>query len=585
VPPLSVETLAVLPVLFIALGLFVASFGVQVIPAHSGLRYAKFDSLERLLKVKWVLGFLSFAATAALFGMVVDIFETAPARLFYGSSTVALYIAMFFIASVDKNRADKLVHKLRSASELSPDACLEADRSNLQKAALSDEPVQIVARYDDMLGGSKGAEGEDGGAATVPLARYLTWGAIAFLVFFPLYGFMYVHQNYDRLRGYVLRVVPPQTEIVGPFQLLDYVFLKPIACPESSASGAPAAGTNAPAGQEASGSAGYAGKCLENHTRLQNLRSHPLVMLLLFLYFSLFIFFPLRYVATLFEYRALLRWSGNQGLGLETDVVQKSGFIVSLFVSVGIALVLVNVPFGQLGLFSGLAVAGLSVAFRDTLGNLLAGALLIWDGTLKKGDVITIPRSVSSDTGSTYGIVREMRMRYTIVEDRNTVRRLIPNSVLVSTPVESWTHQDQKVRLSLRIGVGYGTDLRDAKQIMESVCYDVPRILSEKAPQALVVNFGESAIEFSLRFWLRDTSEGIRPVISDVLTNLKERFDEAKIEIPYPHRDLRIRSIDGPGGSEIFDNVESLQGKDGKKAISRADPGVRPATPVSQTGV
>jgi small-conductance mechanosensitive channel len=255
-------------------------------------------------------------------------------------------------------------------------------------------------------------------------------------------------------------------------------------------------------------------------------------------------FFPIRYIASLFEYRALLQWSSNQGLGLETDVVQKCGLVISLFITLIMALVLVNVPFGQIGIFSGVAAAGLSVALRDTLGNLLAGALLIWDGTLKKGDVITIPRSVSSDTGGTYGIVREMRMRYTIVEDRNTVRRLIPNSILVANPIESWTHEDQKVRLNLRIGVKYGTDLREAKQIMESVCYDVPRILHDKAPQALVVGFGESAIELSLRFWLRDTSDGIRPVISEVLISLFERFKEAKIEVPFPQRDLNIRSID-----------------------------------------
>ncbi|MBT6094377.1 MAG: mechanosensitive ion channel [Rhodospirillaceae bacterium] len=272
-----------------------------------------------------------------------------------------------------------------------------------------------------------------------------------------------------------------------------------------------------------------------------DLTSSTSYRILLFVYFF-FISFPIiRFISSLREYDALLQEKNTTDLGLETDVVQNIGYIVSILGSLLISLLLVKVPVGEIGVFSGIVAAGVSLALRDTLGNLMAGALLIWDGSLKKGDVITIPQTDTNDTGSTYGIIREMKMRYTVVEDRNTVRRLIPNSLLVTDPIESWTHDDTRVRLSLNIGVAYGTELAKAKQIMESVCYDVRRILTDKTPQALVVNFGENSIDFSLRFWLRDTSDGIRPVISEVLMNISQRFEEEGIEIPFPQRSVWIR--------------------------------------------
>jgi len=252
----------------------------------------------------------------------------------------------------------------------------------------------------------------------------------------------------------------------------------------------------------------------------------------------------LRFLSALKEYRSLLREENTGDLGLETDVVQTLGLVLTVLLSCMVSLMLVQVPIGEIGLFSGIVAAGLSLALRDTLGNLMAGALLIWDGSLKKGDVITIPQTDTNDTGSTYGIIREMKMRYTVVEDRNTVRRLIPNSMLVTDPIESWTHEHSQVRLSLKVGVAYNTDLAKAKQIMESVCYDVSRIMTSKPPQALVVNFGDHSIDFSLRFWLRDTSAGIRPVISEVLMGIKHRFDEENIVIPFPQQDLWIRNDD-----------------------------------------
>lgn len=220
--------------------------------------------------------------------------------------------------------------------------------------------------------------------------------------------------------------------------------------------------------------------------------------------------------------------------------------LASVALSMVSALVLLDVDLSSLSLFSGLVAAGLSVALRESITNFFSGLQMAWDGSLKVGHVISIPQGVSSDTGSTYGIVREIRNRYTVIEDRNTVRRLVPNYKMVSETIEHWTHQDKSVRLSLRIGIPYVDDprvLRQAQRIMESVCYDVPRVLTTRPPNALLVGYDDSQLTFSLRFWIEDAENGIRPVISEVLISLYERLCDAGIRIPFPQQEIHIKEL------------------------------------------
>ncbi len=220
--------------------------------------------------------------------------------------------------------------------------------------------------------------------------------------------------------------------------------------------------------------------------------------------------------------------------------------ILSWLISALLALLILDVNLDSLSLFSGLLAAGLSVAMRDTIGNFIAGMQMLWDRTLKVGDVVSIPRSMSEDTGSTYGVVKEIKGRYTIIEDRNTVRRLVPNSLIISSAIEHWTHEDKSVRLSLQIGIPYiesCNKIRKAKQIMESVCYEVPRVLATKPPNALLVGYGASELRFSLRFWIDDAQAGIRPVISEVLLTLYDRLQAEGIEIPFSQHDVHIKDI------------------------------------------
>jgi small-conductance mechanosensitive channel len=262
---------------------------------------------------------------------------------------------------------------------------------------------------------------------------------------------------------------------------------------------------------------------------------------ILFYFTCLYLVFRFYGVLIELRYKQKPRIPGD--LGLQSDVIEQCTQIIAISAAILLALVIAGVDFSSLGIFAGLLAAGLSVAMKDVLGNVVSGVLLLWGKTIKANDVITIPRSESSDTGATYGVVRRMTMRYTIVEDRNEVRRLIPNSKLTDNTIENWTHEDRSVRLRVLVDVDYDTDLRLARTLLESVCYEVPKIDTRKQPpKAVVIGFGASAIHMSLRFWVNEPHKGIRPVLSDVYIAIVERFRDEDIKIPFPQLELHVAS-------------------------------------------
>ncbi len=283
-------------------------------------------------------------------------------------------------------------------------------------------------------------------------------------------------------------------------------------------------------------------KCVRFRNRFDRYNNNNLFQFGRFVFYFFSIFSILSYLGRVLEIKFDLSHGDAEGLGLQKDVLKHSSKIIAGSISLILSLSLGGVQFAQLGIFAGLVGAGLSIAFKDLLSNLLSGAMMLWDGTIKKGDVITLKESTNNDTGSTYGIVKSMRMRYTVIEDRNTVRRLVPNSVLTNSSVENWTHEDNRIRLHIDVSVAYGTDVKQAKHILESACYEISRInLEPNPPQAVISGLGDSAVLFSLRFWITDAAKGIRPILSELYVLLLERFEDAGIAIPYAQLDIHMK--------------------------------------------
>jgi len=235
---------------------------------------------------------------------------------------------------------------------------------------------------------------------------------------------------------------------------------------------------------------------------------------------------------------------GEKVEGLEEGAVRRVVVVVAFASSIFVALILTGTDIASLSLFSGLVAAGVSIALRDLVANMAAGMLLLWDKSIKIKDVIALDER-------RYGEVKGMTLRYLILEDRNDVRFLVPNSDLVTKTITNWTQKTRTVRLKLDIGVDFDCDIMKVKEIMRSVCLGNSRILQDPPPNPLILQFADSAIHFQLRFFIGDPEKGIRNVISEVYERLYDRFKKEGIRIPFPQREVRLI-----GGSKIKEEFE-----------------------------
>lgn len=206
------------------------------------------------------------------------------------------------------------------------------------------------------------------------------------------------------------------------------------------------------------------------------------------------------------------------------------------------ALQIVGFPFGTLAIFGGAVGLGIGLGMQRTVSNFFAGFTLIADKSIKPGDVIQIE--------DTFGWVTQMNARYVSIRTRDGMAHLMPNDRFINEGVINWSHSDRVVRLHAPFGVSYATkDLRKLARSAEATAVEVERVLKTPAPRCNLVEFGDSSINFDLRFWINDPANGISNVRSDVMMAVWDMLHEAGIEVPFPQRDLHIKSA--PEGFHI----------------------------------
>lgn len=205
-------------------------------------------------------------------------------------------------------------------------------------------------------------------------------------------------------------------------------------------------------------------------------------------------------------------------------------------VALMVALQLVNFPFGALAIFGGAVGLGVGLGLQRSVSNFVAGFTLIADKSIKPGDVIEID--------DTFGWVTEMNARYVAVRTRDGMDHLVPNDKFMEEGVVNWSHENPVVRLHISIGVAYSTrDLRFVKALCEETAASIDRVLSNPAPVCNLVEFDDSSVNFDLRIWIKDPANGCTNVRSQVMLAIWDKLLENNIEIPYPQRDLHIKSV------------------------------------------
>jgi small-conductance mechanosensitive channel len=136
----------------------------------------------------------------------------------------------------------------------------------------------------------------------------------------------------------------------------------------------------------------------------------------------------------------------------------------------------------------------------------------------------------------------KIRLRSTTVITNDNITMIVPNADFISQTVTNWSHGDPKVRIRIPIGVAYGSDIERLEKVLLEVAAENPKTLEEPKPSVLFSNFGDNSLNFELAVWTASMSTRPRRFISTLNFAIEKKLRENGIEIPFPQRDLHIRS-------------------------------------------
>ncbi len=221
---------------------------------------------------------------------------------------------------------------------------------------------------------------------------------------------------------------------------------------------------------------------------------------------------------------------------------------IGLFaLAVFVGLQSVGLDLTGLTVFSGAVGLGLGFGLQKVVSNLVSGIILLVDRSIKPGDVISL--------GETFGWINQLNARYVSVVTRDGREYLIPNEDLVTSQVVNWSYSDKNIRLEVPFGVSYASDPHLVRRIAIAATRRATRVLRAPAAVCHLTSFGDLSVNFILRFWISDPAEGVVNVKSDVLLALWDALKENGIEIPFPQRDVHLKtpvekSVELPSGTQ-----------------------------------
>ncbi len=210
--------------------------------------------------------------------------------------------------------------------------------------------------------------------------------------------------------------------------------------------------------------------------------------------------------------------------------------IVFIVAAAMVALSSMGINLSSLTVLGGAIGLGLGFGLQKVVSNFVSGIILLLDNSIKPGDVIEIE--------GTYGWINHLRARYASVITRDGTEHLIPNEDLITQRVINWSFTDELVRMRVGIGVPYKSDPHECIRLVLEATQENERILHDPKPACYLKEFGDSSVNLELRFWISDPANGVANIKSHVLLKVWDAFKENGIEIPFPQRDLHIRSSD-----------------------------------------
>lgn len=248
-----------------------------------------------------------------------------------------------------------------------------------------------------------------------------------------------------------------------------------------------------------------------------------------------------RFVDRLLRTRVLIRTAMDPG---QRYAVSRFASYAVFVVGLVVGLQSLGVNLNTLTVFGGALGIGIGFGLQNLTNNFVSGLILLAERPVKVGDRVEVD-------GLNGDVVR-IGARSTWVRTNDNVVIIIPNSDFTENRVTNWTAHERRVRFSVPVGVSYASDPEQVKEILMAAAVEHPDVLAKPLPDVIFLGFGESSLDFDLRVWTETRVQTPKVLRSELYFRIFRAFSEHNIEIPFPQRDLHLRSSDlpWPGGSQ-----------------------------------
>lgn len=269
------------------------------------------------------------------------------------------------------------------------------------------------------------------------------------------------------------------------------------------------------------------------------------------------------WLVALFLRRRLNRYADGREYSRRASLytVAKLIYYLMIVLAVFSAFGVLGIPITRFAVFAGALGVGLGFGLQSIFNNFVSGLILLFDRSLKVGDFVELESGV-------HGEVKDINIRSTLIRTNDNIDILVPNSEFVSGRVTNWTHDEGFRRVKLKFGVAYGSDKQTVKVAGMEAAAAVPYTLTldgPRAPQVWLTGFGESALDFELVVWL-DAEATRRPstVKAAYYWALHDALEKYGIQLPFPQRDLHLRSVFGREGDDALLALQDRSGRGGR---------------------
>jgi small-conductance mechanosensitive channel len=204
-----------------------------------------------------------------------------------------------------------------------------------------------------------------------------------------------------------------------------------------------------------------------------------------------------------------------------------------LFFGTIVLLQFFGVNLSSLAIIGSAFGVGIGFGFQDIAKNFASGIVLLFERSIQVGDFIQVDDHM--------GTVERVGARSIVLKTLDRISIIVPNSRLLADEVINWSHGNPASRIHIPIGVAYGSDAQKVKSALLQAASEHPEVLRYPQPQVFFTSFGDSSLDFELLVWTSDPSRQ-QPLISDLYFQIEKIFRQQEIQIPFPQRDLHLRT-------------------------------------------